>query len=182
MPGSNQPKTGPENNKSRSNTLTHIDNQGKVLMVDVSEKEHTRRVSTAEGFIFMKPETLAMISEGTIGKGDVFACARIAGIMAAKRCSELIPLCHPIPLSDAKIELESFTKNLDGVSLSGVRVVATCGTTGQTGIEMETLTAVSVACLTIYDMCKAVDRNMEINSVRLLRKEGGRSGLWERGE
>lgn len=172
----------PKTTEASSDTLTHVDENGKVLMVDVSDKDHTRRLAIAEGYVLMEPATLNMISEGSIGKGDVFACARIAGIMAAKRCSDLIPLCHPIPLSDAKVELEPFEEERgEGVSC-GIRVVATCGTTGQTGIEMEALTATSVACLTIYDMCKAVDRSMEIDSVRLLRKEGGRSGLWERNE
>lgn len=159
--------------------LTHVDDEGKVLMVDVSAKDHTRRVAVAEGFVSMESETLKMISEGTAGKGDVFACARIAGIMAAKHCSDLIPLCHPIPFTDAKVELEPFVEE-GATETCGVHVIVTCGTTGQTGIEMEALTAASVACLTIYDMCKAVDRGMEINQVRLLKKEGGRSGLWER--
>ncbi|MGI6104618.1 MAG: cyclic pyranopterin monophosphate synthase MoaC [Raoultibacter sp.] len=165
-----------QNNTSLPDKLTHVDEQGKVLMVDVSAKDSTRRVAIAEGFVYMDSNTLHMISEGSLSKGDVFACARIAGIMAAKHCSDLIPLCHPIPLSDAKVDLEPFSEQ----NSCGIRVVASCGTTGQTGIEMEALTAVSVACLTIYDMCKAVDRGMEISQVRLLRKEGGRSGLWER--
>ena len=161
---------------TNSEHLTHIDEHGRALMVDVSGKDHTRRKAIAEASIFMKPETLSMISEGSVGKGDVFACARIAGIMAAKRCADMIPLCHPIPLTDAKVELESFCTDTH----CGIRVLASCSTTGQTGIEMEALCAASVACLTMYDMCKAADRSMEITQVRLLKKEGGRSGLWER--
>lgn len=156
--------------------LTHVDVQGEVRMVDVSAKPDTDRIAIAEGFVSMKPDTLALIVDGQAAKGDVLACARIAGIMAAKKTSDLIPLCHPIPLNRAKVELLPVSEE----KRCGIRVTATCGTTGKTGIEMEALTAVSVACLTVYDMCKAVDRGMEIGSVRLLLKDGGKSGRWER--
>ncbi|MBM6682836.1 cyclic pyranopterin monophosphate synthase MoaC [Collinsella intestinalis] len=171
--------------------LTHVDERGDVRMVDVSEKAETKRIALAEGSILMHPETRAMVLEDRAKKGDVLACARVAGIMAAKRTSELIPMCHPLMITKAKVEIEPIAA--PGESLAegwasaradgrvGFRVRTTCGVTGVTGIEMEALTAASVACLTIYDMCKAVDRGMEIVDVRLLRKEGGRSGLWERG-
>ena len=168
-----------EMNKKRDayrDELTHVDEHGDVRMVDVSEKATTKRVAIAEGTILMHPETQAMVLEDRAKKGDVLACARVAGIMAAKRTSELIPMCHPLMITKAKVDIEPIAA--DG--RVGFHVTATCGVTGVTGIEMEALTAASVACLTIYDMCKAVDRGMEIVDVRLLRKEGGRSGLWER--
>jgi cyclic pyranopterin phosphate synthase len=151
-------------------------------MVDVGGKDSTVRVAVAEGFITMAPATLAMIVEGTAPKGDVLAVARIAGIMAAKQTSALIPLCHPLNITKAAVELTPVTDGERTDGRVGIRVEATLGVTGKTGIEMEALTAASVACLTIYDMCKAVDRGMEIDGVRLLRKEGGRSGAWEREE
>ncbi len=141
-------------------------------MVDVADKAVTSRQATAVGHVEMLPSTLAMISDGTAKKGDVLATARIAGIMAAKRTHELIPLCHPLGLTGVTVDLEA-----DG-SLPGIRVTATCRVSGQTGVEMEALTAVSVACLTIYDMVKAVDRGMTIGSIRLVAKSGGRSGTW----
>ena len=153
--------------------LTHVDEKGDVRMVDVSDKAVTKREAVAEGTILMHPETRAK-------KGDVLACARVAGIMAAKRTSDLIPMCHPLPLTKAKVEIEPVEAGERADGRVGFHVVTTTGVTGVTGIEMEALTAASVACLTIYDMCKAVDRGMEIVDVRLLRKEGGRSGLWER--
>ena len=159
--------------------LTHIDEQGAVRMVDVSQKADTERVAVAEGFIAMHPETLALIVEGKAAKGDVLACARVAGVMAAKQTSSLIPMCHPLNITKAKVECAPVAEGERPDGLVGIHVTTTCGVTGKTGIEMEALTAASVACLTVYDMCKAVDRGMEIMDVRLLKKEGGKSGLWE---
>ncbi len=164
--------------------LTHVDEKGDVRMVDVSEKAVTQRLAVAEGSILMHPETQAMVLEDRAKKGDVLACARIAGIMASKRTSELIPMCHPLMITKSKVEIEPIPAQGDGAREDGrvgFHVTATLGVTGVTGIEMEALTAASVACLTIYDMCKAVDRGMEIVDVRLLHKEGGRSGVWDRG-
>ena len=163
-------------------TLTHVDEQGDVRMVDVSDKAVTKRIAVAEGTILMHPETQAMVLEDHAKKGDVLACARIAGVMAAKRTSDLIPMCHPLMITKAKVEIEPLGPNARTDGRTGFHVTATTGVTGVTGIEMEALTAVSCACLTIYDMCKAVDRGMEIVDVHLLRKEGGRSGVWERVE
>lgn len=169
--------------------LTHVDEHGDVRMVDVGEKAVTQRLAIAEGSILMHPETQAMVLEDRAKKGDVLACARIAGIMASKRTSDIIPMCHPLNLTKAKVEIEPIADGARRVrgwaparedGRVGFRVRATCGVTGVTGIEMEALTAASAACLTIYDMCKAVDRGMEIVDVRLLRKEGGRSGVWDR--
>ena len=161
-------------------TLTHIDEQGDVRMVDVSQKADTERVAVAEGFIAMKPETLELIVSGSAAKGDVLACARVAGVMAAKKTSDLIPMCHPLNITKAKVTCEPVRAGERADGLTGIRVTTTCGVTGKTGIEMEALTAASVACLTVYDMCKAVDRGMEIMDVRLLKKDGGKTGLWER--
>ena len=160
--------------------LTHIDEHGDVRMVDVSQKDDTERIAIAEGFISMNPETLALIVEGKAAKGDVLACARVAGVMAAKQTSNLIPMCHPLNITKAKVECVSVVTGERDDGLVGIHVLCTCGVTGKTGIEMEALTAASVACLTVYDMCKAVDRGMEIQDVRLLKKEGGKSGLLER--
>lgn len=160
--------------------LTHIDEKGDVRMVDVSEKADTQRVAVAEGFISMHEETLEMIAGGTAKKGDVLACARVAGVMAAKQTSSLIPMCHPLNITKAKVECAPVFAGEREDGRVGIHVTTTCGVTGKTGIEMEALTAASIACLTVYDMCKAVDRGMEIMDVRLLRKEGGKSGLWER--
>ena len=157
-----------------SDRLSHLDDAGRAHIVDVTEKAVTARVATAESCVRMRPETLKAISEGDMPKGDVLAVARIAGIQAAKRCADLIPLCHPLPLSSVKVEL---TAEPD---LPGVRIEATCKVTGQTGVEMEALTAASVAALTLYDMCKAIDRGMVIESTRLLQKSGGASGEWQR--
>lgn len=177
-------------NASGAPRLTHIDQSGAAHMVDVSAKGETKRIARAEGFISMQPATLAMIAEGTAKKGDVLAVARIAGIMAAKQTSSLIPLCHPLLLTSVDVDLQPIGHDTlapdtgDGEalaeSLCGVRVVATVALSGKTGVEMEALTATSVACLTIYDMCKAVDRGMVIEQVRLLHKEGGKSGTWTR--
>ena len=160
--------------------LTHIDEHGDVRMVDVSQKADTERVAVAEGFISMKPETLALIVEGKAAKGDVLACARVAGVMASKRTSDLIPMCHPLNITKAKVECAPVQAGEREDGLVGIHVTTACGVTGKTGIEMEALTAASVACLTVYDMCKAVDRGMEIMDVRLLKKDGGKTGLWER--
>jgi cyclic pyranopterin phosphate synthase len=153
--------------------LTHLDPTGAANMVDVSEKAATDRAALAEGCIVMRPETVRLIREGDAKKGDVLGAARLAGIMAAKRTHELIPLCHPLLISKIRVDCA-----LDD-ALPGVRVTAEVKVAGQTGVEMEALTAVSVACLTIYDMVKAADRGMRIEGVRLLRKSGGRSGLYE---
>ena len=166
-------------------TLTHVDEKGDVRMVDVSDKAVTQRLAVAEGSILMHPETQAMVLEDRAKKGDVLACARVAGIMASKRTSDLIPMCHPLMITKSKVDIEPIPAQGDGARADGrvgFRVTSTLGVTGVTGIEMEALTATSVACLTIYDMCKAVDRGMEIVDVRLLHKEGGRSGVWERAE
>tara|TARA_R100001143_G_C3346643_1_gene127176 strand:- start:839 stop:1408 length:570 start_codon:yes stop_codon:yes gene_type:complete len=154
--------------------LTHLDDQGRAQMVDVGAKDETQRSATAEAVISMQPDTLAMIVDGKHKKGDVFAVARIAGIQAAKKCPDLIPLCHPLMLSAVNVELEADTDN------NQVLIRATCKLKGQTGVEMEALTAASVAALTVYDMCKAVDRGMIISQVRLLEKAGGKSGNWSR--
>lgn len=153
-------------------SLTHLDEKGAARMVDVSEKSSTVRVAVAESYIVMQPQTLAMIVEGRHAKGDVFAVARIAGIQAAKKTSDLIPLCHPLMLSSVKVELEA-------TSQTQVKITATCKLMGQTGVEMEALTAASVAALTLYDMCKAVDKGMIIGQIRLLQKTGGKSGDWQ---
>ena len=165
---------------ARSGKLTHIDETGAVRMVDVSEKADTKRQATAEGFIFMHPDTLAMIVEGRAAKGDVLACARVAGIMGCKQTSSLVPMCHPLNITKSKCELEPVLEGEREDGRVGIHALMTCGVTGKTGIEMEALTGVSIALLTVYDMCKAVDRGMEICDVRLLRKEGGRTGLWTR--
>lgn len=154
------------------NRLTHLSARGEARMVDVGEKSATHRVAVAEGRVKMQSATLGLIRSGDVKKGDVLGAARLAGIMAAKKTSELIPLCHPLALSKVEVAID-----VDEV-LPGLRVTATAGTIGQTGVEMEALTAVAVACLTIYDMAKAVDRGMEIGGVRLLEKRGGKSGLW----
>lgn len=161
--------------------LSHIDEKGEVRMVDVSAKADTVRIAVAEGFISMQPATLNLIVEGKAAKGDVLACARVAGIMAGKQTSSIIPMCHPLLITKSKVDCTPVRAGERGDGRVGIHVVATFGVTGKTGIEMEALTAASVACLTIYDMCKAVDRGMEIMDVRLLEKDGGKSGLWRRG-
>ncbi len=153
-----------------SDGLTHLDDSGAANMVDVAAKDDTVREASAEGRVKMLPETLALIRSGNAKKGDVIGIARIAGIMAAKRTHELIPLCHPLLLSKVGVDIE-----IDE-ALPGLHVTATVKSTGKTGVEMEALTAVSVACLTIYDMAKAVDRGMEITGIRVLTKSGGKSG------
>jgi cyclic pyranopterin monophosphate synthase len=151
--------------------LTHFDGKGAAQMVDVSGKAVTDRIAVAEGFVAMRPETLALITEGRATKGDVLAVARLAGIMGAKQTASLIPLCHPLPITKVALDLTA----KDG----RIRVEATVKTGGQTGVEMEALTAVSVACLTVYDMVKAVDKDMQIEGIRLLLKDGGKSGRYE---
>jgi cyclic pyranopterin phosphate synthase len=151
-------------------TLTHLNERGEAHMVDVADKDVTTRVAVAEGFVSMLGETLALIEEGDAKKGDVLATARLAGIMAAKRTHELIPLCHPLALTQVTVDFEPSNDP------AGIRVTASAKVTGQTGVEMEAMTAVSVACLTIYDMVKAVDRGMSFSGIRLLEKSGGRSG------
>jgi cyclic pyranopterin monophosphate synthase len=152
--------------------LSHIDQRGEARMVDVSAKPQTERVAVAEGKVIMRKETLDLVIEGNAMKGDVLGAARLAGIMAAKRTHGLIPLCHPLPIT--KVEVEINPEH----SLPGFLVQATVKVTGQTGVEMEALTAVSIACLTIYDMVKAVERGMRIEGIRLLEKSGGKSGTW----
>ncbi|RKR28963.1 cyclic pyranopterin monophosphate synthase subunit MoaC [Acidovorax sp. 93] len=156
--------------------LTHFDAQGQAHMVDVGAKAATHRVAVATGRIEMQPETLALIESGTAKKGDVLGIARIAGIMAAKRTSDLIPLCHPLALTRVAIEFESSAVGEHGTT--GISCIATVETVGPTGVEMEALTAVQVALLTIYDMCKALDRGMVISAVRVKEKRGGKSGYF----
>jgi cyclic pyranopterin monophosphate synthase len=156
--------------------LSHLDAQGHARMVDVSAKGETARTATARGRVQMQPETLALILRGDVPKGDVIAVARIAGIMAAKRTGDLIPMCHPLPITGVTVDI---TPDGSGAALE---IEATARIVGRTGVEMEALTAVSVAALTIYDMCKAVDRGMTIEAVRLIHKAGGKSGEYQREE
>lgn len=153
--------------------LTHFDAAGKAAMVDVSDKAVTDRIATARTWIKMQPQTLDLIEEGSAKKGDVAGVARLAGIMAAKRTSDLIPLCHPLPIAKAAIEIDADR------DLPGLRISATVKTTGQTGVEMEALTAAAIAALTVYDMVKAVDRGMEIGGLHVALKDGGKSGRYE---
>jgi cyclic pyranopterin phosphate synthase len=155
--------------------FTHLDAEGRPRMVDVGEKDVTRRVAVAEGRIVTSAETVRAIREGTTPKGNVLLVAQLAGITGAKRTADLIPLCHPLPLTSVEVELEA------DEALPGVRATATARVDGKTGVEMEALTAVAAALLTVYDMCKARDRGMRIEAIRLLRKEGGRGGTWEAG-
>lgn len=153
--------------------LTHFDAQGQAHMVDVSDKDHTDRIAVAEGYVRMSLQTLEIITEGRAKKGDVLSVARLAGIMGAKKTSDLIPLCHPLPITKVALELTADPNR------PGIRVEATVKTSGQTGVEMEALTAVSTSCLTIYDMVKAVEKSMTIEDIRLVLKDGGKSGLYE---
>lgn len=150
--------------------LSHIDDAGRARMVDISAKADTAREAVARGTVRMRPETLALIQSGGMPKGDVIAVARLAGVMAAKRTHELIPLCHPLLLTDIDVEI------VPDEAKNALQISATVRTTGKTGVEMEALTAVSIAALTVYDMCKAVDRGMRVEGVRLARKRGGKSG------
>ena len=153
--------------------LTHFDKEGKAMMVDVSAKPETRRVAVATGAVLMAPATLKRVMDGGVKKGDVLAVARLAGIMAAKRTPDLIPLCHPLALTSVELALACDpTRN-------AIDITATCKITGRTGVEMEALTAVSVAALTIYDMCKAIDRGMRLTEIRLIEKSGGKSGTYK---
>ncbi len=154
----------------KSETLTHLDEEGRARMVDVGAKEITSREAVARGYVSIQPETARLIREGLMKKGDVLTVAQLAGIMGAKKTSELIPLCHPLPLDKVNVDLE-----LDGEQ-SRINVTATASTSARTGVEMEALTAVSVAALTLYDMCKSVDRGIRIEGIRLVRKRGGQSG------
>jgi cyclic pyranopterin phosphate synthase len=153
--------------------LTHIDADGKAAMVDVGDKAETERVATVKGSVYMAPETLALVMAGEVKKGDVLSVARLAGIMAAKKTSDLIPLCHPLLLTSIDVDLQC------DVARSSVDIEATCRLKGRTGVEMEAMTAVSVAALTVYDMCKAVDRGMRLSEIRLVLKDGGKSGRFE---
>ena len=161
---------------SETTKLTHIDAAGEAHMVDVGDKAETVRVAVAEGFVKMKPETLALIRDGNAKKGDVIGTARLAGIMAAKQTANLIPLCHPLMLTKVAVDIT------EDAALPGLRVEALVKLSGKTGVEMEALTAVSIACLTIYDMAKAADKAMEIVNIRLLAKSGGKSGDFRRQE
>jgi cyclic pyranopterin phosphate synthase len=159
--------------KRTTKRLTHLSKRGEARMVDVSDKVPTERVAVAEGFVRMRPATLALVRGGNAKKGDVLGAARLAGIMAAKRTHELIPLCHPLALSKVSVEIAP--------ARDGLKVQATVKVTGKTGVEMEALTAVSVACLTIYDMVKAVEKSMQIDGIRLIEKRGGKSGTYRAG-
>ena len=154
-------------------SLSHFDAAGQAHMVDVGDKAHSSRMAVAAGAVVMEPATLALVMQGTARKGDVLGIARLAGIMGAKKTADLIPLCHPLALTKVSLDL------VPDETLPGVRVTATVKTSGQTGVEMEALTAVSVACLTIYDMLKAAETGMRIEGIRLLHKEGGKSGVYE---
>jgi cyclic pyranopterin phosphate synthase len=153
--------------------FSHFDAEGKAIMVDVSDKPETERTATAQGLVTMQPETLARIRDGAVAKGDVLSVARLAGTMGAKRTPDLIPLCHPLALSSVRVEL-----TLDETR-NAIVIEATCKLKGRTGVEMEALTAVAIAALTVYDMCKAVDRGMVIGDIRLIHKSGGKSGTWD---
>ncbi|MEP3115106.1 cyclic pyranopterin monophosphate synthase MoaC [Nisaea sp.] len=152
--------------------LTHFDERGNAAMVDVGDKEITERIATAAGTVTMAPATMKLIVDGGVKKGDVLSVARLAGIMGAKKTPDLIPLCHPLALTSVKVELTCDTDS------NAVEIEATCKLKGRTGVEMEALTAVSIAALTVYDMCKAVDRGMKLNNIRLIHKAGGKSGDW----
>lgn len=153
--------------------FTHLDSQGNARMVDVSDKDASERTATAKGSVLMRPETMAMIVEGGVKKGDVLSVARLAGIMGAKRTPDLVPLCHPLALTSITVDLTCDAKR------NAVDITATCKLKGRTGVEMEALTAVAVAALTVYDMCKAVDRGMRIADIRLVHKAGGKSGTFK---
>lgn len=157
-----------------SDDLTHFDEEGRAVMVDVADKSISKRLATAAGTIRMQPATMQRILDNDIKKGDVLAVARLAGIMAAKQTPHLIPLCHPLLLASVSIDFEP------DVDTGSLAIEATVGVTGQTGVEMEAMTAVSVTALTVYDMCKAIDRSMELGEIRLLDKQGGKSGHWQR--
>ena len=163
-----------------NNPLTHFNEEGRARMVDVSDKTHTSRKAVATGEVYMQPETLRLIQEGQIKKGDVLAVAQVAGIMGAKRTFEVIPMCHPLLLTGVDINFQINSEPDPETGLCFITVNATVKVTGQTGVEMEALTAVSMAALTIYDMCKAVDRGMYFNQIGLLHKSGGKSGTFDK--
>ncbi len=165
-----------DSSKPVHSDLSHFNNAGEAHMVDVGNKAVTQRIAVAEGRIVMLPETLQLIASGQHGKGDVLGIARVAGIMAAKKTSELVPLCHPLAITKVTVDLQT------DESANAVLCQATVHTSGQTGVEMEALTAVQIALLTVYDMCKAVDRGMVMTDVGLLEKRGGKSGTWRRGD
>ncbi|MGY8936248.1 MAG: cyclic pyranopterin monophosphate synthase MoaC [Alphaproteobacteria bacterium] len=156
-----------------SSDLTHFDQDGNAIMVDVSAKDSTERIAIAVGAIVMQPETIRLIQQGVMKKGDVLSVAQLAGIMGAKRTPDLIPLCHPLALTSVKVDL------IINPDRNAVKITARCTLNGQTGVEMEALTAVSIAALTVYDMCKAVDKGMQITEIRLIHKSGGKSGTYE---
>ena len=160
--------------------LTHINERGEVRMVDVSAKPDTERIAVAQSFIAMQPSTLALILEGKAAKGDVLACARVAAVMGAKRTSDIIPMCHPIGMTRCEVECIPVKESERQDGRAGILMRVSCGVAGKTGIEMEALTGASIGALTIYDMCKAVDRSMEIVETFLLRKEGGKTGVFVR--
>lgn len=162
--------------QENSNSLSHINQKGEANMVDVTEKDITQRVAYAAGKIIMSQATFDLITTGQHAKGDVLAVARIAGIQAAKKCGELIPLCHPLMLTKVQVDFEPLIEE------NAIQVTAMCKLAGKTGVEMEALTSVSVACLTLFDMCKAVDPEMVISDIKVLTKQGGKTGNWSRGE
>jgi len=164
-------------NQSTKN-FTHLNASGEANMVDVSQKPDTTRGALAQSRVSLSRDVLTKIREQSIAKGDLLATARIAGIQAAKKCSDLIPLCHPLPLSKVTVDIEDYIEGDE----QGLRIIASCATTGKTGVEMEALTAASVAALTIYDMCKALDKGIVIESIMLLEKQGGKSGNWVRND
>ncbi len=164
-------------NQSTKN-FTHLNASGEANMVDVSQKPDTTRVALAQSRVSLSRDVLTKIREQSIAKGDLLATARIAGIQAAKKCSDLIPLCHPLPLSKVTVDIEDYIEGEE----QGLKIIASCATTGKTGVEMEALTAASVAALTIYDMCKALDKGIVIESIMLLEKQGGKSGNWVRND
>lgn len=172
------------NNSSKRDdaSFTHLNSEGEVHMVDVSDKANTARVAIAQSRIVLGQKVLEKVMSGGIAKGDLLATARIAGIQAAKKCSDLIPLCHPLPLTKVTIDIEQFSEVVDRQNKVGLEITTLCKTSGKTGVEMEALTAASVAALTIYDMCKALDKGMVIEQVQLLEKQGGKSGHWVREE
>ena len=166
--------------KHDQTSFTHLNSAGEVNMVDVSDKVETARLAIAQSRIVLGPQVLAKVMSGGVAKGDLLATARIAGIQAAKKCSDLIPLCHPLPLTKVSIEIEPFGDVQDQNNKVGLEITALCKTSGKTGVEMEALTAASVAALTIYDMCKALDKGLVIQNIQLLEKKGGKSGHWIR--
>ncbi len=164
--------------KNHDQSFTHLNQSGEANMVDVSNKTDTTRLAIAQSRVLLNDDVLTKIREQSIAKGDLLATARIAGIQAAKKCSDLIPLCHPLPLSKATVDIQEFS---DG-DKQGLLIETSCTTTGKTGVEMEALTAASIAALTIYDMCKALDKGIVIESTKLLEKQGGKSGDWKRND